>query len=234
MSVPYTVKRGDNLSKIAKIHGIKTWQDLYGSRDNAPLRRKRPDPDLIQPGDLVMIPEVNVNYMVPGLVPVIRQPTALVCWATAYAIMRSWKDRSSYAIREGVAKVAPKYGLMVDSNQALPTTEFTTFLQGAAMRHESMVNLPIQGWNDLLKRHGPLWIGTLGVVNPGTYLHSRIVEGMRGNGSADGTWMKIVDPENGSRYEEVFSKFIGTYEGAFSLSQGAGATLNEYYQIRHF
>ena len=52
---------------------------------------------------------------------------------------------------------------------------------------------------NLLKQYGTLWIGTLGVVNAGTYLHSRIVEGMRGNGSADSTWMKIVDPESGDR-----------------------------------
>ena len=169
MPVPYTVKQGDNMSAIAKMHGIRTWQELYRHHDNVALRAKRPDANKIYPGDVVMIPEVNLNYMVPGLVPIIRQPSALVCWATAYAIMLSWKDSQSYAIRDGVAHVAEKYGVMVDNNQALPTAEFTSFLRGAGMRHE-----------------------------------------------------------------ELFSDFITTYEGAFTHSQGAGAALKEYYQIRHF
>jgi hypothetical protein len=176
----------------------------------------------------------SFTYMVPGLIPVIRQPTSLVCWATAYTIMRSWKDRTSYSIRNAVARVAESYGVMVDKNQALPTSEFTRFLQQARMQHQSMHSLPISGWLDLLRFHGPLWVGTLGVVNPGTYLHSRIVVGMRGNGAPDTTWVKIIDPEDGSQYEETFSEFISTYEGGFTHSQGSAPALREYYQIRHF
>src|SRR4051794_10118788 len=121
MAVPYKVKQGDNVSKIAKMHGFKSWQDLYNHRDNANYRTRRPDPNKIFPGDVLMIPEVNLNYLVPGTVAVIKQPSSLVCWATAYAIMRSWKDQTSYTIREGVAQVDPKYGVMVDNNKALPT-----------------------------------------------------------------------------------------------------------------
>jgi hypothetical protein len=38
MSVPYAVKQGDNLSKIAKMHGVRSWQELYGIIIN-PLQR---------------------------------------------------------------------------------------------------------------------------------------------------------------------------------------------------
>ena len=234
MPVPYTVKRGDSVSAIARMHGLRTWQELYGHRDNSALRTRRPDPNKIYPGDVVMIPAVGLNYVVPGIVPIVRQPTSLVCWATAYSIMISWKDGVSYSIRDAVADVAPSYGVMVDNNQGLPPSQFLPFLRAAGMRHESMASLPIQEWAGLLRWYGPLWIGTLGVVSPGTYLHSRIVIGIRGNGSADGTWMIIIDPEDGSRYEEVFSDFITTYEGAFTQSQGSSTALREYYQIRHF
>jgi hypothetical protein len=57
---------------------------------------------------------------------------------------------------------------------------------------------------------------------------------MGGNGDADGTWMKIADPENGNRYEELSRVFLARYEGAFILSQGSGAGLREYYQIPAF
>ena len=90
--------------------------------------------------------------------------------------MRSWNDQASYGIRDAVARVAEKYGVMVDKNQGLPPSEFAPFLSAAGMQREPMANLTIQGWLNLLKRYGPLWVGTLGVVSPGTYLHSRIVE----------------------------------------------------------
>jgi hypothetical protein len=171
-------------------------------------------------------------YVAPGTIQALKQPSSSVCWATAHAIMRSWKERCSYSIRDAAADVHEKYGVMVDKNQALPTAEFTPFLRAAGLQHEPMWNLPAGGWLKLLKDHGPLWVGTLAALPPASPLHSRIVEGMRGNG--DGTWMKIVDPGTGSRYEESFGTFLAKYEGAFIQSQSGSAGVSEYYQIRHF
>jgi LysM domain len=56
MSFPYTVKSGDNLSLIAKKHRLKSWRDIYDHADNRAFRAKRPDPNWIHPGDVVMIP----------------------------------------------------------------------------------------------------------------------------------------------------------------------------------
>jgi hypothetical protein len=56
MTVPYTVKPGDYLSLIAKRHNLKSWKDIYYHPDNAAFRAKRPNPDLIHPGDVVYVP----------------------------------------------------------------------------------------------------------------------------------------------------------------------------------
>lgn len=56
---PYTVKRGDNLSVIARGHKLGCWQELYHTIENAKFRELRPNPVLIHPGDVVMIPERN-------------------------------------------------------------------------------------------------------------------------------------------------------------------------------
>ncbi len=177
---------------------------------------------------------MSISYTVPGHVPVIRQRSSLVCWATAYTIMRSWKDRCSYNMRDAVAAVDQKYRVLVDRNRPLPASEFTRFLRLARMQHQPMWNIPIKEWLRLLQGRGLLWVGTLGVVSPGTYLHSRIVEGIHGNGQANGASVKIVDPENGSRYQELFRDFLSRYEDAFRLSQTGVAGVREYYQIRHF
>jgi N-acetylmuramoyl-L-alanine amidase len=52
----YVVRKGDTLSKIARAHGIAHWKTLYDAPENAPLRKKRPNPNRIFPGDQVMVP----------------------------------------------------------------------------------------------------------------------------------------------------------------------------------
>jgi hypothetical protein len=53
---PYLVRPGDNLSSIAQRHGYRDWLVIYHSRCNDALRRQRPDPNLIRPGDRIMLP----------------------------------------------------------------------------------------------------------------------------------------------------------------------------------
>jgi hypothetical protein len=52
----YTVKAGDSLSEIAKAHGVTYWRAIYNDPANAGFRVKRPNPNLIQPGDSIVIP----------------------------------------------------------------------------------------------------------------------------------------------------------------------------------
>jgi hypothetical protein len=54
--VIYTVVKGDNLTRIARKFGVRSWTDLYNHPDNEDFRAKRPNPNLIYPGDLVKIP----------------------------------------------------------------------------------------------------------------------------------------------------------------------------------
>ncbi|MGO9109819.1 MAG: LysM peptidoglycan-binding domain-containing protein [Thermoguttaceae bacterium] len=58
MSV-YVVKPGDTLSAIARQHGIKSWQELYNDASNTSFRMKRPNPNLIFPGDQINIPDAG-------------------------------------------------------------------------------------------------------------------------------------------------------------------------------
>jgi hypothetical protein len=52
----YAVRPGDNLDAIARANGYRDWSEIYRSRCNRQLQRLRPDPNLIRPGDLVMLP----------------------------------------------------------------------------------------------------------------------------------------------------------------------------------
>jgi hypothetical protein len=125
-----------------------------------------------------------------------------------------------------VATVGASYATMFDANQALPPSEFIPFLRAARMSHEPMINLTIEGWEQKLRTHGLLWVGTMNTDYSGR--HSRVIEGMSGNGQPNGTIMKIIDPDGGRRYDETFQVFLRKYETAFT------AHSDTYFQIRHY
>jgi hypothetical protein len=170
----------------------------------------------------------GLPYTVPGTRVVLAQKTPNICWATVYTMMRSWKTQSSVGVRQSVAAVAEKYGVMVDNDQALPSTEFGPFIASAGMAVEPMMNLTIEGWVKLLRFYGLIWVGTLNSIGPGAGLHSRIIEAMSGDGTVDGTVMHMMDPAGGRAYKEIFRDFLAKYEGAFGQVSG------DYFQIRHF
>lgn len=56
----YTVKQGDCIESIALKHG-HLWQTLWDDSNNADLRNKRKEPNLLFPGDVVFIPEKRIK-----------------------------------------------------------------------------------------------------------------------------------------------------------------------------
>jgi LysM domain len=75
MPVSYIVNIGDSLSSIARRHGIKSWRELYNHPDNAGLRSKRPNPNVIFPGDVVIIPQKG---SLPSMSASVTTPAAAV------------------------------------------------------------------------------------------------------------------------------------------------------------
>ncbi len=53
----YRVQQGDTLAKIADAFGLASWKRIYDHPENADLRSRRPNPNLIFPGDSVFVPE---------------------------------------------------------------------------------------------------------------------------------------------------------------------------------
>jgi hypothetical protein len=54
----YTVKPGDCMSSIAAAFGLGDYKDIYDAPANAEYRKLRPNPDIIQPGDKIVIPDL--------------------------------------------------------------------------------------------------------------------------------------------------------------------------------
>ena len=57
MSTPYTVRQGDHLARIAARFRFRDPATIWDHADNAELRASRENPDVLAPGDVVMIPD---------------------------------------------------------------------------------------------------------------------------------------------------------------------------------
>jgi len=59
MSKIHIVQQGEYLALIAKNYGVSSWRTIYNHPDNAAFKEKRPEPDLVYPGDKIVIPEIE-------------------------------------------------------------------------------------------------------------------------------------------------------------------------------
>jgi N-acetylmuramoyl-L-alanine amidase len=61
MPIRHFVQQGDCLSRIARRHGVKDWRTVWQAPENAELRRKRKNPNILFPGDIVSVPGSGVD-----------------------------------------------------------------------------------------------------------------------------------------------------------------------------
>lgn len=140
MSTPYTVRPGDTLSHIAAKHGFPSYRDIYEHPDNAAFRIKRPNPNLIYPGDALFIPAkiVGAAAAAPASPPTAKyvKPPKLVkqqlgvstgtviindCWAAA---LESWLE--AFGFHTTAAKLCALFVKEINSDLTLPDKNFPT------------------------------------------------------------------------------------------------------------
>ena len=59
MPVEHRVEQGECLSSIADSYGFSDYRTIYNHADNADFREKRPNPNVIMPGDVLTIPDIT-------------------------------------------------------------------------------------------------------------------------------------------------------------------------------
>ena len=63
MPKQHVVAQGECLSLIARRHGFADWKTIYDHPDNAALKKARPNPNLLFPGDVVTIPDLTPKVL---------------------------------------------------------------------------------------------------------------------------------------------------------------------------
>jgi N-acetylmuramoyl-L-alanine amidase len=141
-------------------------------------------------------------------VPLVAQRSGMSCWAAAAAMVVGWReciaiDDADFA-RMPVWRAAYRDGL--------EPRDVETLARMFDLRVEQPQVYSIDAFRDLLERFGPLWVGE---ASPG--LHVVVIVGIHGDGTPDGTFVRVNDPwplGRGERYTIPFRELAANLEAA--------------------
>lgn len=134
-------------------------------------------------------------------VQLVPQLTDMSCWAAGAAMLVGFRERMSVDPSE-VARAA---GYWAQYKDGLHPTDTQVLENVWGLKTEQAQTYTVEGFRELLETYGPLW--TAG-AEPAP--HIRVVAGMVGDGTPDGTRLTILDPQpvgTGSRYEETYRQY---------------------------
>lgn len=149
-----------------------------------------------------------------GFVPELKQPTSYSCWATVTTMLVSWRDKQSRSIKDVMASIGDEWLELFNASKkkGLPFNKHEQFLAAAGLVAETPQSFTVEGWENLLRIYGPLWVSSDEQLGYGTRFHARLVVGIHGDGTPEGTDLTIIDPGSGKRFKEKFSHFVKKYE----------------------
>ena len=141
-------------------------------------------------------------------VQLVPQQTGYSCWAAGAAMLVSWRD----SISIDPAEIAAAIGYWQQYQTGL-AAEDTTMFDAWGLHPEPPQTYTVDGFVQLLNDHGPLWVAS---AEPGP--HIRVVTGVTGDGTPDGTILSINDPWQtgmttfslpnlGAQYTETYAQF---------------------------
>jgi hypothetical protein len=182
------------------------------------------------PRRLKLFPKIGHPVLVDliyGDVPLIGQPTTLSCWATSAAMMVAWRDQV-YVDPSEIAREAGYWELYANGTEGLDFDDMAFWNRYGIVR-EPHQNYSVASLYNLLDTYGALVVSS--EVPTG---HFRVVYGISGDGTPEGTDLLINDPWDedmktvadfrptnaGSYIRESFLKFVTKLESTARLWYG--------------
>jgi hypothetical protein len=200
---------------------LKTTPRPAAAMQSAPASVPAPLPDLSGRDfaeDLSFIEKASRAQDAPGMdvrlsVPLIPQQTGMSCWAAGCAMLVAWRGNMSV----DPSQIAAAAGAWAQYRDGL-APEDTSIFPIWGMQAEPAQSYTVEGFYRLLDTWGPLWVAS---AEPGP--HIRVVTGMSGDGTPDGTMLYINDPwergmtefrlpNAGAQYTETYRQFVDKQE----------------------
>lgn len=165
----------------------------------------------------------DVNYTVSGQFFNIQQPKTNACWATVATMLASWKQQTKITIPDVLDSAGAVYRQLYEANVGLSSTEKPGFLTAVKLFAEPPATYTADGLTSLMKVHGPLWVTTAEPDGAKFSIHARVLTGITGDGTGDGTTLFIVDPADGQTHSETLNDFTQKMETLAKSDYGDGA-----------
>lgn len=165
-------------------------------------------------------------------VELVAQPTGVSCWAAAAAMVVGWRDQICIT----PDTIASLFG--ANTHQALYPRDHKALADALGLVAEPPQSYLVAAFRRMLEAKGPLWVG---IRTDDGWNHAVVVTGLYGDGSPDGTFVRVNDPwgrapgapttpgshnptpGRGSRYTLTFQEFAKEYE---ERATSDGSTVN--------
>jgi hypothetical protein len=147
-------------------------------------------------------------------VPLVQQLTGMSCWAACAAMLVGWRD----CIEIDAEEVARGSGRWHAYSDGLEPKDVEAFARAWGLVVARPREISVPELRRLVEDHGPLWVGE---ASPG--LHVIVIAGMYGDGTPEGTFVRIADPwpiGRGERYTIRFSELRRNLLAAAAISGG--------------
>lgn len=155
------------------------------------------------------------------------------CWLAAAVIMLRWKNGIQFSEFDVAKMAGPNFMIAYNNNNPLNGNAFKDFAAALGLVTEAPQNFTPAGYDSLLSAHGPLWVGSrLDVNTDDSRRHIRVLRGISGDGTGDGSTAWVLDPDGGRDYQETVTQFAAELEQIAREEIGMGNEL--YPQIIRF
>jgi hypothetical protein len=168
----------------------------------------------------------RIDLQIEGRLLPLKQPeNSNLCWAFVATILFNWKKNRSASVEEVMTVAGQEFLDLFTSNQGLKGQDKSRFLQALGLVSEPPMSFSVQGFEQLLQAHGPLWITTDEDPSENFSVHARVLIGLRGDGTPENTTAIFLDtdPRAEDRPESVADLQAKMTELAIGDSSGGGA-----------
>jgi ABC-type bacteriocin/lantibiotic exporter with double-glycine peptidase domain len=166
---------------------------------------KRPNPDLIFPGDVVTIPEKKaglMDYTVPNM-QLIPQDKDMSCWFASGQMLIQWRQRTRQMteLAHPDPSLVKKWSKLYDDNPGISNGQIAEFARDLGLVMLPPMTPSPEYMLDLLRRHGPLWINGNS--------HITVIAGIRSQGA--GYEVLVYDPAKPALKQGKWHEFFRHY-----------------------
>jgi Papain-like cysteine protease AvrRpt2 len=179
---------GQNPCTASFLHGITKC-----------LRIRAPSPGII-PGQIAF----KIGHVAEKSEPIDDALNHLVKVRLSFLLL---SERQVAIIADNAPPTTDLYLQRLDGDAGLDGPETRDFLRRLALRDGLLTPATVLEVSSRLQQFGPMWIMT-GFLESPLDGHAEVVIGIHGDGTPDGTFLRIIDPADGRVHNVTFSGIL--------------------------